>query len=1139
MLYPEARISERSYTPGKVYSQKPLTDLRRAQGNLAVSELTQSVVEADLDLNVIEGFLNSDAEFLPIPTGAAATALARIERVYDRGEHTVTLTGSLAEQDISEVVIVIHDGQIYGSINLPQQGRVVEYSAAGNGRVAIRELDLQKDVYGSCSLCSHSDPAGNAGPAHSCGKASAAGVMGDGTAADQVSAPAAMAAPAPAASDYVVDFVVTYSAAARDALGGVAAAEAKVILSVDAITTAMKNSLINDYHMALVATAVETEITIENWTAVNVLLEDRKTNADATYAYASELRDLTGADIAVYMYSGSSGSAGEINSFEFSIGSLSIGTPGSNFTHEFGHCCGGLHAWGDTEAYAYPYTGWRFSLAGQGYRTIMAYASPTSIYANGGARVGYFSNPNQTLKITDATGNITAQAALGAPRGFDARNDPYADPSLVRGGRTATFDANRNYVSGGYNQSGFDGTQAELGALNQEVVNATRASRAAFRNRTAGAMLSSPVGTFAGGETLSFFVYTGSHEETQQMSLYRNGVFVRTIDAAAPAHAHTLTWRIPDEGLASGAGYQVYFTSPGGTTFQSNSFTIITREVKLLADWTLDDGYGVTVKDQSGNQHDGTLASGTWTGLGRLNGALAFNGGSNSVSLPASAFSTLSSEISLAMWTYGDTAQPVNHAVFYGIDAQSNVQLRIHLPQTDGKVVWDAGYAGGVTDRAVYQTATAYEYKDRWNHWVFTKNSVTGEMSIYLNGALVRNITGATRPLGNVSTITLGSLGGMTAYRGVIDEVKLYNHSLKAGEVLDLYRSYQARPGLKAYWPLNEDSGTVVQDVSGGGHHATLVSGTRVAGGISGRAIDINAGTNHITLSASTFATVTHQVTLTLWVYGDTTQPRQNTIFHTRNASNQSIFNIHLPWSNGAVFWDAGYQGAVLDRVFYSAPSSSYKGQWNHWAFTKNTTSGSMKIYLNGGLVHSESGKTGSIAGVTQASLGGVFGGLTYDGLIDEVRLYDVELSGSDILEDYYAPLAASAYSAWLARYPTLVNTGFHGDDDRDGLPNSLEYLLNRSPVVAQGSSTSQMALNQSTVTASFDRKAGSDHDLWQTLQYSTNLQQWVDVRLFGAPMTNVTVGAESNGIERVTVTFPAQTTSGSGFFVRLKANQK
>jgi len=559
LLYPNVQITERPYTKGKVFSRTPLLNVRRdLKGDLTVTDLTRSAVEATLDLEAIEAFLHSDAEFISLPITDDEAALVRIDRIYDRGEHTVTLSGSIAGHDISEAMIVVHDGVIYGTLHLPQSSRVIEYAAAGNGDVAIRELNTQKDVHGSCAL------SGTDGHEPSSLNASLESM-------DSIQP--SLSAP-PGASDYVADFVVTYNQQAQNELGGVAATEAKVILSIDAVTEAMKNSEIDDFYAALLATALETEITINDWTAISVLLEDRKFNADGTYAYASELRDLTGADIAVYMYSGGSGSAGELNSFEFSIGSGSIASAGSNFTHEFGHCCGALHAWGDTEAVEYPYTGWRFRLGGQRYRTVMSYDSPPTIGPS--ARIGYFSNPNQTLTVTDGNGIVTDEAALGAPRGFDALNDPHADPSLIRGGRNATFDTNGVYVSGGYNQSGFDGTLPNLGAVNQEVVNNSRVAKASFTNRAAVSLVSSPVGSFASGDSLNFFVFAGAHYEPLQMDLYRNGAYVQTIQTATYAHAHALTWLVPGGGggLQSGSNYQVYFTTTNGTVLQSNPFDI-------------------------------------------------------------------------------------------------------------------------------------------------------------------------------------------------------------------------------------------------------------------------------------------------------------------------------------------------------------------------------------------------------------------------------------------------------------------------------------------------------------------------------------------------------------------------------------
>jgi hypothetical protein len=54
LLYPEAQIEDRRVTTGKVFARNPLSNVRRdIRGELTVTELTQSAVEADLDIEVL------------------------------------------------------------------------------------------------------------------------------------------------------------------------------------------------------------------------------------------------------------------------------------------------------------------------------------------------------------------------------------------------------------------------------------------------------------------------------------------------------------------------------------------------------------------------------------------------------------------------------------------------------------------------------------------------------------------------------------------------------------------------------------------------------------------------------------------------------------------------------------------------------------------------------------------------------------------------------------------------------------------------------------------------------------------------------------------------------------------------------
>ena len=70
-----------------------------------------------------------------------------------------------------------------------------------------------------------------------------------------------------------------------------------------------------------------------------------------------------------------------------------------------------------------------------------------------------------------------------------------------------------------------------------------------------------------------------------------------------------------------------------------------------------------------------------------------------------------------------------------------------------------------------------------------------------------------------------------------------------------------------------------------------------------------------------------------------------------------------------------------------AAVASEFNGDWNQWLFTKNATTGEMKIYLNGALWHSDTGLTKTMGGITFTGYG-CGDGLSYDGMIDDVKFY-------------------------------------------------------------------------------------------------------------------------------------------------------
>ena len=188
------------------------------------------------------------------------------------------------------------------------------------------------------------------------------------------------------------------------------------------------------------------------------------------------------------------------------------------------------------------------------------------------------------------------------------------------------------------------------------------------------------------------------------------------------------------------------------------------------------------------------------------------------------------------------------------------------------------------------------------------------------------------------------------------------------------------------------------------------------------------AGSGYVDLPAQALADgISEQITVAFWAYGNEDVLPVNTYaFEGFDANGQRQINAHLPWSNGQMYWDCGNDGTGYDRINKTATAAEIGGRWNHWAMTKNAATGSMKIYLNGELWHSGTGKNklidlNSVVVGTSGSLAG-----QYYGNLDEFQIWNIELDQSTLQEWMRTPITSDHpnYNNLLAYYPFDEGTG-------------------------------------------------------------------------------------------------------------------
>jgi len=157
-------------------------------------------------------------------------------------------------------------------------------------------------------------------------------------------------------------------------------------------------------------------------------------------------------------------------------------------------------------------------------------------------------------------------------------------------------------------------------------------------------------------------------------------------------------------------------------------------------------------------------------------------------------------------------------------------------------------------------------------------------------------------------------------------------------------------------------------------------------------------GRDYVEVPGAALAPIDSFLTIAFWQYGNPSfQPQEQSIFEGYDAINRRVINMHLPWSDSLIYWDAG-NGGSYDRVSKKAGFADFAGKWNHWAVTKNVKTKSMKIYLNGALWASGSSKAQPMAGITSFRIGSAGNGTSnYDGNIDEFSVWDTELDAATI----------------------------------------------------------------------------------------------------------------------------------------------
>jgi len=217
--------------------------------------------------------------------------------------------------------------------------------------------------------------------------------------------------------------------------------------------------------------------------------------------------------------------------------------------------------------------------------------------------------------------------------------------------------------------------------------------------------------------------------------------------------------------------------------------------------------------------------------------------------------------------------------------------------------------------------------------------------------------------------------------------------------------SYAPVSGLVAWWEFNEGSGTTALDSSGNGNHGTIFNGATYVPGVSGTALQFDGADDYVEVPHSASLNVGNQITVEFWMK-TTYTGRWVAITKTDGCGStgwQSEQTSHIP-NPSAIGWGVGH-GSCWTIAGPNVTTSISDGLWHHVVGTYDRTLGEIKIYADGRL-------EGIVAGSEHQNLPldnnealwfgapkwASWAGQRYQGVLDEIRIYNRVLSEAEVL---------------------------------------------------------------------------------------------------------------------------------------------
>lgn len=426
------------------------------------------------------------------------------------------------------------------------------------------------------------------------------------------------------------------------------------------------------------------------------------------------------------------------------------------------------------------------------------------------------------------------------------------------------------------------------------------------------------------------------------------------------------------------------------------ALTKSTEKAGPVGYWKLDEGDGTVAYDASGNNNNGVLtnfdfnATSGWT-TGKVAGALKFDGVNDLVNVTSNNTLNPTDAVSLEMWVY-----PYNYPQVENRGVYKSGQYNLDLNNGYGRmeVYVDGAYRGANNPNNIASSS--------WHHLVGTYDSSAREIKFYVDGVLKQTTTLVGLASYTIATSTNDfkiGYSGLPPVYGLIDEVKIYNRALSAAEIQWEYN----RGGPVGWWKFDEGSGSTIYDSSGNGNTGTW-SGTGshwAEGKINSAGQFASTTSDYVDCGNSTIFDITNTITLETWIKYDGGGTQYPTIISKQFGSNHIPYHLRIVKSARQFYFSVYKDGIEYGKQWlYTVPLNT----WVHVAVTV-TVGTSLDLYINGKLYESSAWNVTFPINTTNLYIGRYVNEY-FNGLIDDVRIYNYARSAAEIRMDYNSGFA-------------------------------------------------------------------------------------------------------------------------------------